>query len=131
MVKTKLQLPRIIRVLIVDDEELMAEYLSDLLLSVDCETTVFLDSQAALEFFKPRLNDYDLVVSDISMPVLNGERLAEEILNMRPDMPVVLCSGYAPHTDKNELLNMGIKEFIPKPIDSSKLLQIVDELKMS
>jgi len=131
MVKTKLQLPRIIRVLIVDDEELMAEYLSDLLLSVDCETTVFLDSQAALEFIKPQLNDYDLVVSDISMPVLNGERLAEEILNIRPDMPVVLCSGYEPRTDKHELLNMGVKDFMPKPIDSSKLLQIVNELKMS
>ena len=131
MVKTKLQLPRIIRVLIVDDEELMAEYLSDLLLSVDCETTVFLDSQDALEFLKPRLNDYDLVVSDISMPVLNGERLAEEILNIKPDMPVVLCSGDAPHTDQHELLKMGVKEFMPKPIDSSKLLQIIDELKMS
>ena len=128
MVEAKLQIPRKLRVLIVDDEELVAGYFSDLLLSVGCETTIFHDSHAALENFKMRLDDYDLVISDICMPNMTGDCLAEEILKLRPDMPIVLCSGYSPHVDKQKVLDLGVKEFMKKPIDSLKLVQIVSEL---
>jgi len=120
-----------LRVLIVDDDKNMAEYLSDLLISIDCETNIFNDSRAALDEFKIKLDDYDLVVSDVCMPNITGDFLAEEILNIRPDMNIVLCSGYAPHVDKQKLLDMGVKAFMEKPINSSKLVQIVNELKVN
>lgn len=116
-------------VLIVDDEEFVADYFSDLLLSRGCTTTVFYDSMAALDNFKSSINHYDLVLSDICMPNMDGEQLAKNILNIRPDMPIILCSGYTPYTGQKKLQEMGIKDFLPKPIESGRLLDIVEELR--
>lgn len=119
---------RDLKVLIIDDEALMAEYFSDLLITKGCVTTVFNDSVAALEHLKSHKNSYSLVLSDINMPKLRGDDLAKEILNLYPDMPVILCSGE--YIDKNNLQAIGVKEFLQKPIDSTKLFQIINELKL-
>jgi len=118
------------RVLIVDDNESLAEYYSDLLTLNGCKTTVFNNSLDALSEIKFKLNNYDFVLSDISMPNMTGDELAAEILKVNPDIPIVLCSGFHPQTTAQELLNIGIKEFLPKPIDSSRLLNIINELKI-
>jgi len=117
-----------VRVLIVDDDINMARYLKDLLATKNCETTVYNDSTAALEHFRARHEEYDLVVSDICMPVMSGDCLAKEILEFRPDMPVILCSGYAPHIDKQKLLEMGVKKVMEKPVDTAQLLQLINEV---
>ena len=119
---------RDLRILIVDDEALMAEYFSDLLITKGCDTTIFNDSVAALEHLKSHNNSYDLVLSDINMPKLRGDVLAEEILSLYPGIPVILCSGE--YVDKKNLAAIGVKEFLQKPIDSTKLLQIINELKL-
>ncbi|MCW8933257.1 MAG: response regulator [Gammaproteobacteria bacterium] len=116
------------RVLIVDDNETLAEYYSDLLTFNGCKTTVFNNSLAALSDFE--LNNYDFVLSDISMPNMNGDELAVEMLKVNPQIPIVLCSGFHPETTVQELLNLGIRDFLPKPIDSSRLLDIINNLKL-
>jgi len=116
------------RVLIVDDNESLAEYYSDLLTLNGCETTVFNNSLDALTDFK--LNSYDFVLSDISMPNMSGDELAMEILKIKPEIPIVLCSGFHPGKTDQELLNLGIRDFLPKPIDSSRLLNIINEFKI-
>jgi len=119
-----------LRVLIVDDNESLAEYYSDLLTLNGCKTTVFNNSLDALTSFKFKQNNYDFVLSDISMPNMNGDELAVELLKVNPNIPIVLCSGFHPQTTDQELLNLGIKDFLPKPIDSTKLLNIINELKL-
>jgi len=119
-----------LRVLIVDDNESLAEYYSDLLTLNGCKTTVFNNSLDALSEFKFKLHNYDFVLSDISMPNMTGDELAAEILKVDPNIPIVLCSGFHPQATDQELLNLGIKEFLPKPIDSSRLLNIINELKL-
>lgn len=116
------------KVLIIDDEISMAQYLSDLMVSNGHETTIFNDSQKALEHAKSKLDDYNLVLSDVCMPNMTGDCLAEEILSIKPDMPVILCSGYAPHVDKQKLLERGVMAFMEKPVNTSRLLQIVGDL---
>jgi len=118
------------RVLIVDDEALVASYFNDLLLSRGCKTTVFNDSRAALDNFKSCVNNYDLVLSDITMPFMSGDQLAAEILNIQPDIYIVLCSGHTPSLNVQKLFDMGVKAFLQKPIDSSRLLNIVEELRV-
>ena len=118
------------RVLIVDDNESLAEYYSDLLTLNGCKTTVFNNSLDALTEFKFKLNSYDFVLSDISMPNMTGDELAVEILKVKPDIPIILCSGFHPETTNKELLNLGIKDFLAKPIDSSRLLNIINEFKI-
>ena len=118
-----------LRVLIVEDNTDLAEFYSELLLLNDCITNVFNNSLDALTDFKSKINDYDLILSDISMAGMTGDELAVKVLKLRPDMPIVLCSGFHPNISTDELMSLGIKHFLPKPINSSKLLDIIDELK--
>ena len=118
-----------LRVLIVEDNTDLAEFYSELLLLNDCITNVFNNSLDALTDFKSKINDYDLILSDISMAGMTGDELAVKVLKLRPDMPIVLCSGFHPNISTDELMGLGIKHFLPKPINSSKLLDIIDELK--
>jgi len=108
------------KILIVDDNESVAEYFSDFLISNGFETTVFNSSKAALNYCKENLHQYKLVISDICMPDITGDQLAKEILSLDSNMPIILCSGYMEHVSKEQLLNIGIKSFMDKPINSSK-----------
>lgn len=118
------------KILIVDDNEPVAEYISDLLISHGFHTTIFTSSKHALDYCKANLQKYRLVISDICMPDMNGDQLAREILSLDSDMPIILCSGYVDHISKEQLLDIGIKEFMDKPIDSAKLLTIIGDLNL-
>lgn len=118
------------KIMIVDDDKPLSEYFSTLLESNGYLTTVFNDSQAALNYCKSNLNDYSLVISDICMPHIQGNVLAREILNINPNMPIILCSGYCANISKQDLLDSGVKRFMDKPINSSILLKTIDELKL-
>jgi len=118
------------KILIVDDNESIAEYFSDLLISNGFDTTVFNSSKDALHYCKTNLHQYKLVISDICMPDINGDQLAKEILDLDSDMPIILCSGYMEHISREQLLDLGIKNFMEKPINSAKLLTIIDELDL-
>ena len=58
----------------------------------------------------------DLVISDMSMPQMTGDQLAMEILALRPDIPVIICTGFSERFSKDELLKMGVKGVLMKPI---------------
>ncbi|RDH81417.1 MAG: hypothetical protein DIZ80_15125 [endosymbiont of Galathealinum brachiosum] len=119
-----------LRVLIVDDNKDLAEFYSDLLSLNGCVTSVFNNGIDALTDFKFKINNYDLILSDISMPGMTGDELAVEVLKLKPDMPIILCSGFHPDLSTDDLMKLGIKHFLPKPIDSTKLLDIINELKL-
>ena len=74
------------------------------------------DSQAALDLFMKAPSSFDLVISDVTMPGMPGDRLAQKILAVRPDMPVILCSGYTERMTEEKAAEMGIRAFIPKPV---------------
>lgn len=118
------------KILIIDDNEAVAEYFSDLLTSHGFQTTVFNSSKNALDYCKKNLHQYSLVISDICMPEITGDQLAKEILKLNSAMPIVLCSGYFEHISINELLNLGIHSFIEKPVNGSELLTIIGELNL-
>ena len=100
-----------------------------LLCNYGCSISVFNDSKDALEDFRNNPAAYDLVISDVRMPSLTGDRLAEEILAIKPDIPFVLISGYSPDLDVMRLKRLGVKYFLSKPVENKKLMQIVDEFK--
>jgi len=118
------------KILIIDDNEAVAEYFSELLKSNGFNTTVFNCSEKALAYCKSNLHRYQLVISDIRMPNINGDQLAKEILRLNPNMPIILCSGYMDHISRKQLLDIGIKDFMEKPINSSKLLTTIGELNL-
>lgn len=73
------------------------------------------DAGEALRVFRRRPEAFDLVITDQNMPGLAGEKLAEEILCLRPDMPVILCTGYSTQVNEETAKAMGIREFVMKP----------------
>jgi len=69
-----------------------------------------------LLLFKNHPNDFDVVVTDQTMPDMTGEALAKEILAIRPDIPIILTSGYSESINKQKAKNIGIREFAMKPL---------------
>jgi two-component system cell cycle sensor histidine kinase/response regulator CckA len=73
-------------------------------------------SVEALKLFQTQPDDFDLVITDLTMPNLTGDRLAAELTKIRPDVPVILCSGYSEHLTGKQLRETGIRSFLMKPL---------------
>lgn len=104
------------KILFVDDEKELADYGKDMLESLGYKVTSRTSSLEALELFKARRNDFDLIITDMSMPNMDGDELAREILAVRPEIPIILCSGYNSKLNEKEVLAMGIRAYFLKPI---------------
>ena len=76
-----------------------------------------IDPVDALKQFEADPNGFELIISDMAMPNLTGDRLAAKILAIRPEMPVMLCTGYNEKVSRKTAQEMGISAFIIKPID--------------
>ena len=73
-------------------------------------------SLEALELFKAQKGRFDLVITDLTMPQMTGEKLAGELMQIRPDIPVILCTGFSARIDEKKVMAMGVKAFVAKPI---------------
>jgi CheY-like chemotaxis protein len=103
------------RVLLVEDEEMQLLSLERMLGRLGYRATSYRSGVDALADFEAHPNDYDLVVTDQTMPQMTGVQLAKAILRVRPDIPVILCTGYSEVIDADEARELGIREFIMKP----------------
>ena len=83
------------------------------------------DSLEALKIFKRDPDGFDLVVTDQTMPVMSGMELARGILNIRPQLPVFLCTGYSSYISEQDAKQLGIKEFFLKPVSAEDLSQAI------
>lgn len=91
--------------------------------SVDVTTS----SKKALQLFKTNPDKYDLVISDQTMPEITGEALCREILRIRPDVPIVMCTGYSVKIDKDKAQSLGITNFLMKPATRTELAATIRE----
>ena len=82
-------------------------------------------SRDALDLFRKAPDEFDLVITDMTMPHLTGDRLTAEILKIRPGMPVILCTGYSDRISGEKAHLMGIREFIMKPVNIMDLAKAV------
>ncbi len=112
------------RILLVDDEELVAHMGSRLLEYHGFRVTYKTDSAEALEHFRYKPQRYDLVITDHTMPKMKGTELSRELLKLRPDIPIILCTAGI-NVSPQEAKKIGIREFVPKPYDSSVLVKTI------
>lgn len=103
-------------ILFVDDEEMIVEIVEDMLGSLGYHVTGKSSSKEALALFESRPDDFDLVISDMSMPEMTGERLAEKIMQIRPGTPFILCTGFTDTMTDEKLKALGIRSVVMKPI---------------
>jgi PAS domain S-box-containing protein len=109
------------RVLFVDDEDIQVRAMNKLLEHLGYRVLGLTDAEEALETFRRQPDAFDLVIMDQTMPRLSGGELAREILRIKPDLPVMLCTGYSETLDEEQALAMGIKAFIMKPFSVKEI----------
>ena len=112
---------KLIRVLFVDDEFAVTRLASMILPEYGICIEVENDSHKALAVFRERRADFDLLVTDQTMPGLTGIDLAREVLQLRPDLPVILCTGYSESVSPEQARAAGICEYVIKPTDFQKM----------
>ena len=82
----------------------------------------------ALAAFEAKQDEIDLVITDQTMPKMTGDQLARRILELRPEMPIILCTGYSTVINDAKAKAMGIRRFLLKPIIKQELAEILREL---
>ncbi len=112
-------------ILFVDDEEVLAEMVQNMLERLGYRVTVRTNSLEALTTFRNTPDLFDLVITDQTMPGLTGFDLARRILALRPNMPIILCTGYSPLTSEEEAKAQGIREFALKPLTKTDLAMLI------
>lgn len=112
-------------ILIVDDEEAITIFTSTMLERNGYSTTAVTDSREALQIFQRQPDTFDLLITDQTMPYMTGFELAKAVLAIRPDLPVLLCTGFSSVVSGEKALQAGIADFIMKPITKQALLEKV------
>jgi PAS domain S-box-containing protein len=105
------------RVLLVDDEPALAAIGQRMLGQLGYDVVAKTSSIEALETFRSQPDQFDLVVTDFTMPGMTGASLATEVLSIRPDIPVILCTGFNEKIDEEKAGELGITEFVLKPLN--------------
>ncbi len=115
-------------ILVVEDEEVLCRFYESALKRYGYEVTVFNESTAALEAFLAAPEQFDLLITDQAMPVLTGEQLSKRFLTVRPDLPIILITGYSEIFPEEKAEQLGIREYVIKPVAINYLQQMVRKL---
>lgn len=104
------------RILLVDDEQQLVRIMRQMLESLGYSVTSFTDSLEALAHFKEHPRDFDLILSDLTMPKLIGPELAKRIFELRADAKVIICTGFSERLPKEQVDSLGMKGMLMKPV---------------
>jgi signal transduction histidine kinase/ActR/RegA family two-component response regulator len=110
------------RILLVDDDRALLDTTRLMLTRRGYRVVAFADPEDALAAFRRAPGDWDLMLTDRSMPRLSGEALAGEVLHLRPDLPIIMATGFGEAADEKRARGLGIAEFVFKPIIGKDLL---------
>ena len=113
------------RILLVDDEALIAKMSSQVLERLGYAVTTRTSSVEAYELFKSKPNDFDLVITDMTMPNMTGDKLATELMRIRSNIPIILCTGYSKKISEEIASKLGIRAFAYKPIVKADLAKTI------
>lgn len=115
-------------ILVVDDEPSVADVTRMTVEQLGYTAISVTDSTQALELFRCRPDDFQMVITDQNMPGLTGDALAKALLAIRPDLPVVMCTGYSARLDAAIARQTGARAFIMKPLDRRELANTLVQL---
>ena len=109
------------RILLIDDEKQIIDMEQQILERLGYKVTPKTDSEEALEEFAALPDRFDLVITDMTMPKMTGDQLARKLMEIKPGIPVILCTGFNESITEEKALAMGIDKFIMKPIVKDEL----------
>lgn len=117
-----------VQALVIDDEEPIVEIMEEFLKHFGFIVTATTSSLKALETFRAGPGIFDLVITDMTMPGMTGASLAEEILRLRPEIPIILCSGHSSFINEDIAKAMGIREYLKKPVFLNDLKGAIERI---
>jgi CheY-like chemotaxis protein/two-component sensor histidine kinase len=113
------------RILFVDDDKLLADIGKQTLERLGYRVTTRTSSVEALELFKAKSDHFDLVITDLTMPNMNGDKLSMELIKLKFGIPIILCTGFSKMINETSVKAMGIKGLLMKPASKADLAVIV------
>lgn len=113
------------RIMFVDDEEILVDMTGHLLKRLGYQVTLCTDSVDAFKRFQRAPDSFDLVITDMTMPEMTGKELATRLLASRPELPIILCTGFSEQISEETAKEMGIRAFILKPIVLNHLAKTI------
>jgi DNA-binding NtrC family response regulator len=116
------------RILLVDDDQRVAVMEQYMLETLGYHVTCHQKSPEALLAFRQSPKVFDLVITDLTMPNLTGDQLAEKITEIRPGMPIILCTGYGEQSNKEKYKIKGIKGFLQKPVAIKEASHLIRDI---
>ena len=116
------------QILLVDDENDILEIQSKMLDKQGYNIIAKNDAHEALKEFSGRPDQFDLVITDMTMPNMTGDKLADELKKVRSDIPIILCTGYSELISKEKAKALGINGFLMKPVDTQDLSIMIREV---
>ncbi|MFZ5772496.1 MAG: ATP-binding protein [Thermodesulfobacteriota bacterium] len=116
------------RILLVDDEAAIVSLQKNTLAALGYHVTATTDSRIALSYFQSAPDGFDLIITDQTMPSLCGTELAGEIQGLRPDMPIILCTGCGSAVSEEKARQAGIRKLVYKPFGGRQLARLVREV---
>jgi len=115
-------------ILFVDDEKSIRNSVKSCLEEAGYNVTAVANGQKALDIFAKDFDRFDLVLTDLTMPDMTGEQLANVLLKLRPDIPIILCTGHSPTITPESSKALRISAFLQKPLAPTQLLRVVREV---
>jgi CheY-like chemotaxis protein len=103
------------RILLVDDDISISMLITKILERLGYKVTALTSSKDALQKFQQESNNFDLVITDMTMPDMTGAELSRQILTIRPDMKIILCSGFSDLINEDKARAIGIHDYVMKP----------------
>jgi len=110
------------RIMVVDDEEAIRDLLNQFLSQAGYGVEVFADGVQAWQAFRSRPDGWDLILTDQTMPKMTGDQLVAKVLALRPELPIIICSGYSQILSGHQAKKVGAAAFLQKPLNRNALL---------
>ncbi|MEA1933016.1 MAG: response regulator [Thermodesulfobacteriota bacterium] len=104
------------RILVVDDQKMIIEIQQKMLKRLGYNVTALTSSLEALKTFQANPDNFDLIITDMTMPSMTGDQLAKKIMAIRTDIPIILCTGFSEKMSNEKAESLGIKDFLMKPV---------------
>lgn len=115
-------------ILFIDDEEALVFTVKNNLALLGYDVVGETQSNKALDLLKQAPKRYDLVITDMAMPEMTGEELVKAIQKIRPDIPIIICTGYSEKINEDQLQKMGIQAFLLKPFFVKEMATLIRQV---
>ncbi|MCP4718005.1 MAG: PAS domain S-box protein [Desulfobacteraceae bacterium] len=116
------------RILFVDDEKAIADMMQKILKHLGYKVEISLNPIQALDLFQSKPDTFDLVITDMTMPQMTGATLSEKLIKIRSDIPIIICTGHSFLIDEEKAKQLGIADYLMKPVSMSKIAMTIRKI---